>query len=278
MGFSDYITLKLFLVLVVDAITCILATAILNNWNFETWESLKVAFDQDTMDTLLLVFARFVLFVKFGHFAIRVVTNVTNPKKKKQLSSVEGGGDEKSYSLLDDELPATDANEILERGESKKARKEKERRARFWSATLLALLFVCVTATSVYSAIKTVMYNFPASMNQTARISATVLMALGPLLANIELALLNTNVENFLKPRGVFIPTLHIHEVMKADEEKKQRRWCDLCRSRIDGEMWQCKPCGFDVCKPCYKKQLEKMENAPRGKQTKNMMMCMYSL
>ena len=103
--------------------------------------------------------------------------------------------------------------EKLEAGSAKEDKKARERRARFFSSILLALLFAVITGTSVYTAIKCVLYNFPSTLNVYTKLAATTFMVLGPLLANVELALLNSNVEKFLKPRGIFIPTLHVHEV-----------------------------------------------------------------
>ena len=94
------------------------------------------------------------------------------------------------YIIILNSLQYTALNDEVEDALSAKLQQKKRlARAKLVSKGLLGVLFVAMTGTAVFAAIKCVMFEFPVTVTNGAKTVATVMMALGPVLVNIELGI-----------------------------------------------------------------------------------------
>uniref|UniRef100_A0A0G4ICQ3 Uncharacterized protein n=1 Tax=Chromera velia CCMP2878 TaxID=1169474 RepID=A0A0G4ICQ3_9ALVE len=212
-------------------------------------------------DLLVLLAVRLLLISTLGFAAVRFgrprkFVSAAELKKSDDFTTSSNGLSEPlledANTAVDVEAPAA-ALSPQQLIEDARAFKAAEKRAHLTRNIVLSVLFVLVTATSVYTGIKCVTFGGYESFGTwSGRLQAGAFCLL-VLLINVEFGYTKSVVYDQTEDPGVFVPKLHMHRLLFSPN--LTLHFCDVCRNRIREEAYRCGTCDFDCCLACFKRQ-----------------------
>jgi hypothetical protein len=189
------------------------------------WSFTLILFRQNTVDILIIVASRVLLQLLAQFVAVKYARGLHLCERDHKTKSTV---DDMNNPLLTGDTGSHDVesgahNEYLSDEEKllKKKRSVRSKRA------VLGSIFLLTTLSSIYTAVKCVLYNTK-HLSQLNAIIVCILMASGVLWSSLEVIMINNYVEDLTGDKGVLIKSLHLHGLHYT--KLTMLKWCDICR------------------------------------------------
>ncbi len=152
--------------------------------------------------------------------------------------------------LAGTETMGTATPAALARSATENAAFEQKKRADRRKYAVVAVSFVANTAFAAFTAIKAVSFDF---QNEAVEGSC---MATAVICCNAEFLLTKWLADALTEEIGHLIKSIHNHRLFF--HPYRPCHWCDVCHTRIKGELYRCRLCDFDCCSICFDRKTRK--------------------
>lgn len=247
-----------------DIFCSLLLYASTNDWNASDWApnyffQNLLSFKTKSSDVVFLVLLRITLLPLFSYAAIYIKKSPKQKEPKKHDIEEEEENlsqDSVSVSLIEKTSKEENSKGSNNSNEKKIINEDAEEfRIRRNRTFLRVLIFLFLVGCEIHTGIKCVVFRFDFNLTFSA-----IMMASSVAWINGQLWLLQLLIDELTGEHKTF--SQHRHPL--TFQTNIGGHICDVCRTRISKEAWSCRPCNWDMCLNCAKKNENNVEGMIR--------------